>query len=69
MALIKTKMIESDRLEPLAVPDGTSLEEKINAFLATLDTKDVLDTIQHSFSSAKYGERKTYTATVVYRVA
>lgn len=66
--IIKTKMFESDLLLPLATPDGTSLEEQVNTFLATLPSKNVLDTIQHSFSSAKYGMARTYTATVVYKV-
>lgn len=66
MAVVKIKTFESDVLSPLPIPDGTSLEEKVNTFLATLAPKDVLDTIQISFASAKYGVRKTYVGTTVY---
>lgn len=68
MMTVKTRIIEADIPTSLPTPDGSSLEEKLNVFLATLNSKDVLDVIQHSFSSAKYGLRKTYTATVVYLV-
>ena len=65
---IKNKQIEATRLLPLPTPDGTSLEEKLDAFLATLDPKDVLDVISTPFSSGKYGLTTTYVATVLYRV-
>lgn len=56
---IQIKAFEEDTL--------TALETAVNTFLAAEDPKDVLDTIISAFSSAKYGERKTYVATVVYR--
>ena len=62
-----TKNFQSSVLKPLPVPDGSSIEEQVNAFLATLDAKDVLDVISTPFSSGKYGLTTTYVATVVYR--
>ena len=64
--IIKTKEFESELLIPLVVPDGNSLEEKMNTFLNTLDPKNVLDVLVSSYSSAKYGIRKTNVGTVVY---
>jgi hypothetical protein len=57
--MIQIKTFEGDTL--------AALEAAVNTFLATEDPKDVLDTIFHAFSSAKYGERKTYVVTIVYR--
>lgn len=68
MATITTKTFESDLFVPKATPDGTSLQEQLNVFTATLDEKDILDVIVHAFSSAKYGLSKTYTAVVIYKV-
>lgn len=65
--MIKTKQFQSSMLKPLATPDGTSIEEQVNAFLLTLNPKDVLDVISTPFSSGKYGLTTTYVATVVYR--
>jgi hypothetical protein len=65
--MIKTKQFQANFLRPLATPDGSSLEEIVNTFLATLDAKDVLDVINTPFSGGKYGLITTYIATVVYR--
>lgn len=59
-------MQEAEILEPLPTPDGSSLQEKVNTFLDTLDKKDVLEVLIASFSSAKYGTNKTFVGTVVY---
>lgn len=60
--ILKTKQIESTRLTGVG-----SLEELLNAFLATLDPKDVLDVVPSPFSSGKYGLTTTYVASVLYR--
>ena len=60
-------MFESRLLVPIPTPDGSSIEELVNAFVATLDPKDVLETTMHSWASTKYGIVKTYTAGVVYQ--
>lgn len=64
---IKVKLFESDTQGPLPTPDGTSLEEKVNVFTATVPEKNILEIHTQAFSSAKYGTAKTYTATVVYK--
>jgi len=56
---VKIKTFEDE------TPSG--LDTAVNAFLATLNTKDVLEVLRDSFSSAKYGTHKTHTATVVYK--
>lgn len=65
--MVKTKMIDATILKPLPTPDGTSLEEQLNTFLATKKDKDVLDVLVDFESTGKYGMTTTYTATVVYR--
>jgi hypothetical protein len=65
--MIKTKTFASALLSPLVVPDGSSLEELVNAFLATLDPKDVLDVLKESTSTGKYGLTTTHFGTVIYR--
>jgi hypothetical protein len=57
--MIQIKTFEADTL--------AALEVAVNTFLAAEDPKDVLDTLIHAFSSAKYGTAKTYVATVVYK--
>jgi hypothetical protein len=66
--MIKTKTFQSSLLSPLSpTPDGSSLEELVNAFLATLDPKDVLDVLKESTSTGKYGLTTSHFGTVVYR--
>ena len=66
---MKTKMFESDELKPKTTPDGTSLEEKVNAFLLTLASKDILDvTLSHQLSG-KFGIHERHFAVVLYKVA
>ena len=60
MAVLKTKSFEAET--------PTDLDMAVNAFLATLNVKDVLDVLTSAFASAKYGTNKTFTATVVYKV-
>lgn len=64
---IKNKQFQTEILQPLTPPDGSSLEEQVNTFLASLDPKDVLDVLTNPFSSGKYGLTTTYVATVVYK--
>ena len=68
MATVKTKNFSSDLLSPKATPDGTSLEELVNTFLATLDPKDILDVMKQSSQTGKYGQNTTHFETVVYKV-
>lgn len=65
--VLKNKQIEATRLTPVVPADGSSMEEKLNVFLATLDPKDVLDVLSTPFSSGKYGLTTSYIATVLYR--
>lgn len=68
MAVVKTKNFDADDLKPKATPDGSSLEEKINAFLVTLgDPKNVLDVVTTSTASGKYGLSEKHFGTVVYK--
>ena len=43
MAIVKTKHFGSTIQQPKTPPDGTSLEEQMNAFLATLPLSMVMD--------------------------
>jgi hypothetical protein len=65
--VVKTKNFESVDLKPKSVPDGSSLEELVNVFLATLDQKNVLDVVQTSTVSGKYGVAEKHFAVVAYR--
>lgn len=63
----KTKLFLADTMSPAVTPDGTSLEEKVNAFLATVPTTNVLD-VQVSLSKGgKYGENYMFAASVLYK--
>lgn len=57
---VQTKSFEADTI--------AALETALNTYLATLNAKDVLDVMRHSFASSKYGQHKTHTATVVHLV-
>lgn len=65
--IIKTKLFDSDRNTPATPPDGTSLEEKVNAFVATLDVKNFLDVTFNSELSGKYGTNQWHFAAVLYK--
>ena len=67
MVIIKT--FDSVQLKPLVPPDGSSLEEQMNTFLATLDAKNVLDVLKESGSVGKYGLNTTHFGTIIYRTA
>ena len=43
MAVVKTKHFGSAYQRPRVPPDGTSLEEQMNVFLATLPFSNVMD--------------------------
>ena len=66
MAIVKTKLFSAAIQQPLPTPDGSSLQELVNAFVATLATKDVLDILFETSAVGKYGLNTTYTAEVVY---
>lgn len=63
---VKTKHFASTLQQPATPPDGTSLEERVNAFVATLNQKDILDILFDFSSTGKYGASKEYIAQVVY---
>lgn len=65
--MVKIKALSATLLAPLPAPDGSSLEEKTNTFLATLDPKDILDVLTESTSTGKYGLTTTHFSTIVYR--
>lgn len=57
--VIKQKTFEADT--------AAALDTAVNTFIATLDTKNVLDVLSSAFASSKYGETKTFATTVVYK--
>lgn len=65
--VVKNKQFQSSLLTPKTPPDGSSLQEILDVFLATLLPKDVLDVISTPFSGGKYGLTTTYVATVIYQ--
>lgn len=63
----KTKLFLADTMSPMTPPDGSSLEEKVNTFLATLAPANVLD-VQVSLSKGgRYGENFMFAASVLYK--
>ena len=64
---ILTKSFQASLRIPLPTPDGTSLDEQLNTFLGTLDTKNVVDVLVESHATGKYGISTTHFASVVYR--
>ena len=66
MAIVKTKLFSAAIQQPLPTPDGSSLQELVNAFVATLATKDVLDILFETSAVGKYGLNTSYTSEVVY---
>ena len=65
--VMKTKGFEGDYLMPKSPADGTSVEEQVNAFTATLDPKNILDVCFTSQLSGKYGFQEKHFALVVYK--
>jgi hypothetical protein len=55
--VVKTKLFAADKLEPLGSPDGTSLEEKVNAWLRDAGEKTLIGVTVDGVS---------YTATVLF---
>mgnify|MGYP001559151857 CR=1 FL=1 len=64
---VLTKSFQASLRIPLPTPDGTSLEEPLNTFLATLDPKNVIDVLVESHATGKYGITTTHFASVVHR--
>jgi len=66
MAVLKTKFFRSETLSPKDPPDGTSLEELMNVFLASMPISslaDVTTEVTHGQSA-----KLVYTGTVVFQV-
>ena len=61
------KLIVADMLQPEVPPNGNSLEERINTFLATVPVKDVMDVQVNLSKTGKYGENPVFSALVLYK--
>ena len=66
--IIKIKSITAEILLPLATPDGSSLEEKVNVFLNTLDPKDVRNVETYVTQGGRFGMNMSYNAIITYTV-
>lgn len=64
--MVKTRMFQSNLQQPIVPGDGSSLQEQVNSFLATVDAKKLLDVVFETASTGKYGLTTTYFAQVVY---
>lgn len=53
---------------PKGTPDGRSLEEQVNSFLATLPPFHVKDVAYHLEKTSKIGDNFVFAAVVVYLV-
>ena len=67
MAVTKTKLFLADSMSPTTPPDGSSLEEKINTFLATLTPSNILDVQVSLNKGGKYGENFMFAGSVLYK--
>lgn len=65
--MIKQKSFSSAFLHEKTPPDGTSLDEKVNVFLATVDPKDLKDVQITSQLSGKFGVNEMHFATILYQ--
>jgi hypothetical protein len=63
----KVKAFTSTLLRPLPVPNGMSLEEQINVFLATLLDKNVVTVVTSTAIGSQHGTI-THTGLVLFRV-
>lgn len=61
------KLIVADALQPEVPPNGSSLEERVNTFLATLDVKNVMDVQVNLSKTGKYGENPVFSALIMYK--
>ena len=66
-ATVKIKEFQSALGSPLATPDGTSIEELVNAFIVSITPSNLLDVIRTTTQTGKYGTATTFFATVVYK--
>lgn len=64
---LKIKEFQSSLQSPAVIPDGTSIEELVNAFLATLPPTKISDVVRVTTQTGKYGTSTTYFATIVYK--
>lgn len=65
--IIKSKHFESDLLSPKPTPDGSSLEELTNVFLATLVEKNIVDVQFGSAMAGHIGLSEKHFAHVLYK--
>jgi hypothetical protein len=64
---VKSKHFEADDLTPKATPDGTSLQELVNVFLATLAEKNIVDVQFGSSMAGHIGLVEKHFAHVLYK--
>lgn len=67
LIIVKTKTFTSQILQPLPTPDGSSLEEIVNVFTASISSTNVLDIIFETKAVGKYGTATLHYAYVVYK--
>lgn len=65
--VIKTKNFEARSIDPEVPADGSSLQEQMNVFLATLQEKNIIDVTTTSTSAGKLGVTQNHFGTVLYR--
>lgn len=66
--VIKIKNFESALFKPATpTPDGSSIEEQVTAFLATIDPKNLVDVVTHTHTGGKLGLTTQFFATVTYK--
>lgn len=63
----KTKIFVADYLVPNNPADGNSLEEKINVFVATLASANLLDVNLSMSQGGKLGLNPQFVAYVLYK--
>jgi hypothetical protein len=63
----KVKLLMAEDLTPATPATGNSLEEQINAFLATLADGDILDVIIETGKTGKFGQNPVFTAAILYK--
>jgi hypothetical protein len=63
----RTKFFVADEVMPATPPANTSLEEQVNAFLATVTNANVLEVVVSLSKSGKYGQNPVYVGCVVYK--
>jgi hypothetical protein len=67
MPSFKVKMFIAEDLRPATPATGQSLEEQVNAFLATVTVANVSDVQVSLAKDGKYGESPMFAASVLYK--